>query len=948
MLKQFYEKALPRQGVYCVTGINPSNKKANNRFAETLDEALNIVEKLKEQQQNVYVALGTFDGYSRKAENCLFYRTFFIDLDCGVEKAEVEEGYLTKEDAIHALEGFVENNDMPPPVVVDSGTGIHAYWMLDEDVPIADYLPYAEKWKSLVLDQLLADPSVMADAARIMRCPDTLNYKTDPPSPSKVLSEEINEYSFAAFKEFLGEVELSEKDILAKVSKGLDEETRRMLGMDNYVYTFEELALKSLEGRGCGQIQYMLENPQTVPRDQWAAGLTVAVKCADGETAIHKMSEDYEGYDYNETEKTAHSFDGTRTCDWFAANYPAQCEGCQYRGRIKAPILLGREFKAAASANKEDAVWETPSAEKVPLFPEFLRPYIRGVNGGIYAESAPKTDKKGNTTQDDPVLILTHDLYPIRRLYSPLDGECLMMRLLLPNDAPREFLLPMKNVYSQEEFKRAMASNGVIYRPAHLPLLTDYIVKWDQYMINYGKADIMRMQMGWTEDPISEHWDKRSFVLGNREITHTGEVINAPMSPFVKGLSRHLIPVGSYEKWKTAANMLNQPGLEPHAFGMLCGFGSPLMCYTSTSGVSVCFTGRSGNAKTGAMYAGLSVYGNPKDLSVFEATENALTQRYLGLHNLMFGLDEVGNKEPKAVSQTIHKVSHGKAKIRMQASVNAEREHEMVASLICMLTSNEALYNRLEELKASPDGEAARLVEFIIGKPSILEGEGGGEMGRQIFDTFRTNFGHAIVPFIQHLYKLGDTWIRERMEYWRAKFIADFGEDNSYRFYENLILSTFTSGDIANDAGIVSFDLERIYKDIVGRMLFIRKNIITVNKIDFPSILGDFILQNLPNTLVIRDGHMTYEPRGQLVARSVSDDNLYQVSKTKFKQYLRERRINEAEFEHDMKERGSLIEIKRGRLTAGWKGAAQSENVWMYCFKSSLPEITVNEGEPDH
>ncbi len=144
MLKQFYEKALPRQGVYCVTGINPSNKKANNRFAETLDEALNIVEKLKEQQQNVYVALGTFDGYSRKAENCLFYRTFFIDLDCGLEKAEAEEGYLTKEDAVHALEGFVENNDMPPPVVVDSGTGIHAYWMLEEDVPVADYLPYAE------------------------------------------------------------------------------------------------------------------------------------------------------------------------------------------------------------------------------------------------------------------------------------------------------------------------------------------------------------------------------------------------------------------------------------------------------------------------------------------------------------------------------------------------------------------------------------------------------------------------------------------------------------------------------------------------------------------------------------------------------------------------------------------------------------------------------------
>jgi len=38
-----------------------------------------------------------------------------------------------------------------------------------------------------------------------------------------------------------------------------------------------------------------------------------------------------------------------------------------------------------------------------------------------------------------------------------------------------------------------------------------------------------------------------------------------------------------------------------------------LMPYTSTSGVTVSLTGRSGNAKTGAMYAGLSIFGHPKD-----------------------------------------------------------------------------------------------------------------------------------------------------------------------------------------------------------------------------------------------------------------------------------------------------------------------------------------------
>ena len=45
MLKQFYEKALPQQGVYCVSGIDQNTKKTTNRFAETLEGVFNEIEK---------------------------------------------------------------------------------------------------------------------------------------------------------------------------------------------------------------------------------------------------------------------------------------------------------------------------------------------------------------------------------------------------------------------------------------------------------------------------------------------------------------------------------------------------------------------------------------------------------------------------------------------------------------------------------------------------------------------------------------------------------------------------------------------------------------------------------------------------------------------------------------------------------------------------------------
>ena len=49
MLKQFYEKALPQQGVYCVSGIDQNTKKTTNRFAETLEGVFNEVEKFKKK-----------------------------------------------------------------------------------------------------------------------------------------------------------------------------------------------------------------------------------------------------------------------------------------------------------------------------------------------------------------------------------------------------------------------------------------------------------------------------------------------------------------------------------------------------------------------------------------------------------------------------------------------------------------------------------------------------------------------------------------------------------------------------------------------------------------------------------------------------------------------------------------------------------------------------------
>jgi len=112
MTQQFYEKALPSQGVYCVTGIKDG--KAINRFAETLGDMLEIIDELKQSESNVFFAPNTYQNYSRKADNAEYCRTLFIDLDVG----EDSKKYTTKDEALAALDDFIKISKLPPPVQV--------------------------------------------------------------------------------------------------------------------------------------------------------------------------------------------------------------------------------------------------------------------------------------------------------------------------------------------------------------------------------------------------------------------------------------------------------------------------------------------------------------------------------------------------------------------------------------------------------------------------------------------------------------------------------------------------------------------------------------------------------------------------------------------------------------------------------------------------------------
>lgn len=930
MLKQFYEKVLPKQGVYCISGID-KNKEIRNRFAESLDQLIDIIEDLNKRHQNIFVAPGSFVGHSRKADSSAFLRSFFIDLDVGPGKE-----YTDKQDALDALDYLLEQAELPEPVRVDSGGGIHAYWVFNRDIPSAEWKPYAEKFKALVMGHIPIDPVVTADAARIMRCPETVNYKYATPLHTKVLSSEINVYDFDDVKDFLGPP-TDPLAVLAGAKKGLDEDTLKMLKADNIESVFQVIAEKSLDGVGCAQIRYVLENEQTLSEPMWHSGLSIARHCSDWEEAIHLMSSEHPGYSPENTIKKANETLGKpHSCNTFNQRNPGICDACPHRGKITNPLALGRQLREAPPPSEEDAVRQEEDPEEVytlTALPNYLKPYQRGANGGIYYVPPAEQDKEGKWHQDDPVLLWEHDLWPIKRMYSVSGGECLMMRHKMPHDEVRDFLMPMKVAYSKDKFQELVSDYGVVPKSVHIPRLMDYVIQWGRYMINKQSAEQTRSQMGWTND-------NNGFVIGNTEIQRSGKTVRTAASPLVQSIARVLTTKGAYEKWREAVDKLNIPDMEMHVFPLLCGFGSPLMRFTSTRGVSVCYTGESGAAKTGAMYVGASIFGDPVEQSLVgskdeSATENALTQWYMGLKNIMMCLDEASNREPLEVSKLVHKVSSGKNKMRLQASVNAVREIEQTAAGINFMTSNQSLTDKLVTLKASPDGELARMSEFHIQKPKPLYNR--PELGLEIFDTFRHNYGQAGPMYIQYLMQVGEDYIIETIKKWSERFVESFGNDTAYRFHQNLIAVAFAGGDLANQAGIVNVNLDAVYTAVISHLISNRESSVKLNGSDYEELLGVYQMQNQGGTLVINEERMVREPRLGLVARMEVDKQMYYVSKREFKAFLAKLQISERDFVKNMEGKGILVFKGKQRLAKGQPGMSSIAPVHVYGFKYDAP-----------
>ena len=927
--KTFLDLVLAHEGEYCVWAIKGAkpNEQIKQTFCLSTDDLLHEARNLNDNGWNAFFALGTFfDSSSRTAKNMQWMKSFFLDLDCGPDKE-----FPSQVVAIDELRTFCENNSLPTPTLVNSGRGVHVYWILSAPVCREDWFPVATRLKRLCEEQgFPVDPSRTSDAASVLRVPSTYNHKYETPLPVDFYGiEDFSTVDFDQFAVLLGDdpIPVPQKRETSAVS------AFKEAMYQNYKGSFKRLITRTKNGTGCNQIKHIIKHQDSISHDLWRAGLSIANVCEDGDEAAHIMSASHADYNVEATLKKMQDTGGPHFCSTIERLNPEGCEGCPNKGKITTPAVLTKEIKEAAP---EDMFGGDEKQVAIPALP---RPYFRGKHGGVYL--------RGENDNGDPeeICIYHHDFYVTRRLHDVELGEVIAFALHLPRDGVRDFVVPLSAVTSREEFRKHMSMQGIVTYGKEVDKLMAYTAAWIRELQQTTTASEAHQQFGWVDDEVMDE-----FVLGDQLITAHGAEYNPPSSK----TAGHIVkfkPKGTRERHKEILDFYNQDGMELQQFTVCAGFGTILMPLTGLYSLGIHLFGETGGGKTTAMYTGTAIWGEPRGLTGTKGdTPNSRMNFAEVMHNLGLNTDEMTNIHGKQASDYAYQLSEGTQKNRMAGGGNYERVRGRPWHLIALSSGNVSMYAQMAMAKGDTKAEMQRLLELRVDEIPMVKVDPVVSAG--LFKDIQNNYGHYGPDFVRYVIQ-NKTAIVADYEKIKSELDKAAGLDQKNRFWSGGCSAILVGALAAKRAGIVDYDMKKLFKWVVGQLIRV-KAFVDDSTASVQTLVTEFATEHWGSILKIKSTEKApnaegitpmvipeQNPRGMFVARYETDTNmLYIVPKT-FKTWLGEQKIDYTSTVEGMQKEMGAKRIKM-RLSKGTNFNLPA--IWALSVKltgfSGVPETT--------
>lgn len=931
----FLSAVLPSVGNYCVAVIDPPTKV--QYFVDNQD-AMRVTSELQDTVgRNTYMALASFDdAKSRKAEHALYMRSFFLDLDCGIDpKTNKQKMYLTKRDAVVALDAFLQASGLAKlgrPWLVDSGGGVHVYWPLDRDVPVAGWKVVAEMLKQTAYAlQFKIDQTVTADAARVLRMPGTHNRKYGP-DRMVTLRNTGDIFSLSEFTECLTPVTTSTSltslpgrpptlRLPGKPPTGAKMSATALALAANSDTSFRRILTRTAAGDGCAQIDFYTKNAQQAGMEPlWRALLSIAKPCTDGVKAATVLSKMHP-YDLNRMHTKLAEIKGPYPCVKIDSENPGVCGGCQHWGKITNPLALGRETQVVVEESEieieEDGRAQTIVRPKPPLG------FTYGRNGGVFYTKA-ELNADGDT-QTSEHMLLPFDFFMLDTLVE--DGVYTTRFLAIKNGSKTIVAVPNKVVTNKDAATAALAAQNI---------MASFGAGNDKHLFNYVRGCIGEAS---TEDnalivPPNYGWQfDGGFAVGDTVYKQDGSSYT-----FVSNKLANLIevtrPHGELQDWARVMHMLMVKQLWGQIANLALSFGSALKQFTPAGAKAFTFhiaSSSSGVGKTLALSLSNSVWGHPVNFSVKPATsERTMLQRAGMLGSLPLNIDEVTNKvrggDKEWLPNHIFDFSQGGHKLKGMGSANAEMRDDLHWSSNSTLTSNAPMMEAMMGAReTTSNGEMYRLLEWRTHDKLLWEPH-----ERETLKLLESNYGTAGRVWAQWLVKnqaLAQKAVADAMQQWRDLMFSPDEE----RFWTAGAASAIAAAVLLGPqyANIITIPVAPLV-DFFKKRVQEARRIINTNKVFALDLLHIYIREHHGGFIKVSDPGQKFAVFAD--GRSVSKDSAkgavkgrveynvvpgytdFYVDIRLLKEFCARRNKSYIEFVQELQQRVSIVEMRKDLL----------------------------------
>lgn len=892
---EFLRRIWPARGLYVIARL--TSKGFRHQVCESVEEAAAYALQFDAQGVPTYHACAAFrerdvvtvkpNGEEwhqvRIHKNVRALRSFWMDLDV---KPGVEMAFESQEEALNATVDFCQSTNLPMPMVVSSGGGIHLYWTLTDEILPEIWKPVAEGLKQLSTKlKFKADPACTGDLARVLRPVGTFNRK-DPQLVRPV--ECILEAPVLYYQDFQQRVATG---LRAHKIKPPSDPVRKVEGKTeelNQAFQVKQdfppcSGIKVAER--CAQLGKMRDTQGNISEPHWYACIQLLCHSIEGDELIHAWSNGHETYSVAETDRKIGQIRGQvlgpTLCDTFQSRNPIGCEGCPFKGKISSPVQLGTHVPPAPAPVAQVKAGNLTFEVALPPPPI---PFTRGEKGGIYIEEDGITHK-----------IYEYDLYPTEMAFDELLGyETTRWRHFLPKEGWSEFTLRSALLARPIDFEAALRDHHV------QPLIRNKIAMYGDAYTRKLRTDI-KMRRLFT----SQGWkaNDAEFVLGDK-LYKKGEIVQAGFS---HGRAEFLAPFhsrGDLETWKALTWALGHPGFEPHAFMLLLAFASPLLKLAGREGFTVNALGESGVGKSTMAQFMSSVYSEPKGAWIGRKdTDLARVQRFGAHFSLPVYMDESTTIPNKELRDLVYMVPTGKSRSSMTKDYKLRQGAEWAT--IFVTSSNESLQSKLQIEKQNAEAESLRLFEFAFPRVDDF-----GPIAKLIPGVIAGNYGVAGEAYVQRLVANRDE-IVARLATIVAEAETAFGMQDKERFWSQAIALTVYGGELAREWGIIDFDPTAIRPWLLRETIRMRRDV-TDSMVGSIAILGEYLNEHIGERLVVTSlnagmGAAFRQPNRELSQRFEKDRHLLYFPRSHVKRWLDARHFGYNDVKDDLYQRGVLL-----------------------------------------